>query len=176
MKPFNDCVSEYRKQVEKGDIVIAYRGLMEYMGKLRTHFKNRYPDYFIPGSIYYGYMDMTYFPLVPEKLKNKGLKIAIVLIHDRLRFEAWLAGSNKTIQSKFWEIVKEQKWDKYRIPATIKGQDSIVECDLVDNPDFSDPDKLTRQIEDRTVGFVADIEAFLDRGERDFHRLNGEIR
>ena len=33
---------------------------------------NRYPDYFISGSIYYGYMDMTYFSLFPEKLKEKG--------------------------------------------------------------------------------------------------------
>lgn len=88
MRPSNDCVSEYRKQVEKGDIVTVYRGLMEYIMNLRTHFKNRYPDYFVSGSIYHGYMDMTYFPLFPVKLKEKGLKIAVVLIHDRLRFEA----------------------------------------------------------------------------------------
>jgi hypothetical protein len=163
MKPFNDCVSEYRKQVEKGDIVTAYRGLMAFMMSLRTYFKNKYPDYSISGSIYYGYMDMTYFPLVPEKLKEKGLKIAIVLIHDRLRFEAWLSGSNKAVQLKYWDIVKEKRWDKYRIPATIKGQDSIVECDLIGNPDFSDLDKLTEQIESRAKIFIQDVEEFLVR-------------
>ena len=162
MKPFNDCISEYRKQVEEGDIVTAYRGLMEYMMNLRTHFKNRHPDYSIPGSIYYGYMDMTYFPLVPEKLKEKGLKIAIVLIHDRLRFEAWLSGYNKAIQLKYWDIVKEKSWDKYRIPTTIKGQYSIVECGLVDNPYFNDLDKLTGQIESRTERFIQDDEEFLE--------------
>jgi hypothetical protein len=57
----------------------AYRGLMEYMMNLRTHFKNNHPDYSLPGTLYYGYMDMTCFPLVTEKLKGKGLKIAIVL-------------------------------------------------------------------------------------------------
>ena len=162
MKSFNDCVSEYRKQVEKGDIVTAYRGLIQYMMSLRTHFRNRFPDYSVAGNIYSGYMDMTYFPMVPEKLKNKGLKIAIVLVHDKLRFEAWLAGSNKTMQAKYWGIVKKQKWDKYRVPEVIKGQDSIIECDLVVNPDFSDMEKITKQIEDRTVRFVEDIEAFLD--------------
>ena len=162
LKPFNDCVSEYRKLVEKGDIVAAYRGLMEFMMSLRTHFKNNYPDYSISGSIYYGYMDMTYFPLVPEKLKEKGLKIAIVLIHDRLRFEAWLSGYNKGVQLKYWDIIKEKRWDKYRIPATIKGQDSIVECDLVSNPDFSDLDMLTEQIESRTKIFIQDVEEFLE--------------
>jgi len=163
MKSFNDCVSEYRKQVVKGDIVTAYRGLIQYMMSLRTHFKNRFPDYSVSGNIYSGYMDMTYFPLVPEKLRNKGLKIAIVLVHDKLSFEAWLAGSNKKIQAKYWELVKKQKWDKYRVPKAIKGQDSIIECDLVVNPDFSDVDKITREIEVRTVRFVKDMEDFLDR-------------
>jgi len=163
MKPFNDCISEYRKLVEKGDIVTAYRGLMEYMMNLRTHFKNKYPDYSLPGSLYYGYMDMTYFPLVTEKLMEKGLKIAIVLIHDGLRFEAWLSGVNKAVQLKYWEIVKEKHWDQYRIPAGLQGQDSIVECDLADNPDFSDLDKLTGQIETQTLKFIQDVEDFLSR-------------
>lgn len=163
MKPFNDCVSEYRKQLEEGDIVTAYRGLMQYMMNLRTHFKNSYPEYSLPGSLYYGYMDMTYFPLVPEMLKGKGLKIAIVLVHDGLRFEAWLSGVNKAVQLKYWDIVKEKGWDQYRIPATIQGQDSIVECDLVDHPDFSDLDKLTEQIETRTRTFIQDVEEFLSR-------------
>ena len=82
MKLFNDCVSEYRKQVEKVDIVTAYRGLIKYMMSLSTHFKNRFPDYSVAGNIYSGCMDMTYYPMVPEKLRNRGLKIAIVLVHD----------------------------------------------------------------------------------------------
>ncbi len=162
MKSFNDCLPEYRKQIQKGVIVAAYRGLMQYMKSLRIHFKNRFPDYSVPGDIYLGYMDMTYFPLITPKLKNKGLKIAIVLIHDNLRFEVWLAGSNKTIQAKYWRIVKERKWEQYRIPAAIRGQDSIIGCDLVEDPDFSDPDNLTRHIEEQTMRFVKDIEAFLD--------------
>jgi hypothetical protein len=66
MNPLNDYITYYRNQIEKGDIVIAYRGLMEYMMNLRTHFKNEYPNYFISGSFYYEYMDMTYFPIVTE--------------------------------------------------------------------------------------------------------------
>ena len=163
MKSLNDCVSEYRRQVEKGDIVTAYRGLMEFMMKLRTHFASRFTGYEIPGSIYYGYMDMTYFSVVPEKLKGRGLKIAIVLVHDKLRFEAWLAGRNKSVQLKYWESAREHNWNKYRIPATLKGQDSIIEYELVDNPDFSDPDRLMEQIGNMTAGFIADIESYLER-------------
>ncbi|MFZ2340631.1 MAG: hypothetical protein WAW07_13030 [Bacteroidales bacterium] len=42
MKSLNDYIPEYRKQVEKGDIVIPYRGLMEFMMNLRSYFVFRF--------------------------------------------------------------------------------------------------------------------------------------
>lgn len=161
MKSFNEYIIEYRKQIEKGDIKEAYKGLMEYIMNLRSHFSNKYPDYLVSGSIYYGYMDMTYFSFTPESLKSKKLKIAIVFIHDKIRFEVWLAGANKQVQSKYWKFFKESNWNKYRIPSNMKGVDSIVEYDLVDNPDFNDLDTLTKKIEGGTLKFIEDIETFL---------------
>jgi len=31
MKSLNDSLTEYKKQLDKGDIQFAYRGLMDYM-------------------------------------------------------------------------------------------------------------------------------------------------
>jgi len=163
MESFHDYVNEYRKQIKKGAIKKAYKGLMEYIMDLRTHFKNKYPDYFVSSNIYFGYMDMTYFSFVPESLKRRKLKIAIVFIHDTIRFEAWLAGYNKQIQTKYWKLIKESDWKKYRIPSTTKGVDSIIENILVENPDFSDLDTLTNQIESRTMRFIKDVENFLSK-------------
>ncbi len=160
MKDFNDCVSEYRRQVQEGDIVKAYRGLMEYMMNLRNHFRDRFPEYSFPGNIYSGYMDMTYFPVLTPVLKAKGLKTAIVLIHDDVRFEAWLSGYNKQIQMKYWSLVREKGWDRYRVPETIKGIDSIVECDLALCPDFSNTASLTDTIETLAHKFILDAEIF----------------
>ena len=101
MESFHEYVSEYRKQLEKGDVRKAYRGLMKYIMDLRTHFSKRYPN-FTPGNIYHGYMDMTYFPISPESLKSRKLKIAVVFNYDQFRFEVWLAGYNKQIQQKYW--------------------------------------------------------------------------
>jgi hypothetical protein len=44
MELLNEYISEYKKQMEKGVIQKAYRGLMEYIMNLRTHFSNQYPD------------------------------------------------------------------------------------------------------------------------------------
>jgi len=100
---------------------------MAYIMDLRVHFKNKYTGYFVSGSIYYGYMDMTYFSCIPKSLKRRNLKIAIVFIHDTFRFEVWLAGYNKKVQTKYWKLIKEINWNKYHIVSTTKGVDSIIE-------------------------------------------------
>ncbi len=161
MEPFHEYMNEYRKQMEKGAIQKAYKGLMEYVMGLRTYFQNKYPEYFVTGNIYYGYMDMTFFSLNPKLLKDRKLKIAIVFIHQPLRFEAWLAGYNKQVQTKYWKLFQESDWSKYFVVPTAKGVDSIIETILVDNPDFSDFDALTKEIERGTLKFIEDIEGFL---------------
>lgn len=167
MEPFHEYVNEYKKQLEKGVVQKAYKGLMEYVMALRTHFKNKYPDYFVSGSIYYGYMDMTYFSFFPNSLKDRKLKIAIVFIHETCRFEVWLAGYNKQLQSKYWKLFKGSGWNKYHVVSTTKGADSIVEHILVDDPDFRDLDTLTKQIEKTTLKFIKDVESFLSKHENE---------
>lgn len=160
MKSFNECVDAYRQLVEEGTVKKAYAGLMEFIMSLRNHLKSKYPDYHVSGSIYYGYMDMTYFSFTPQLLRSKNLKIAIAFIHEKASFEVWLAGANKQIQSKYWKLFKEKTWASYRIPESLKGIDSIIEYDLSDLSDFNDLGALTEQIEKRTLQFIADIEAF----------------
>jgi hypothetical protein len=161
MTSFNDSVIEYKKQLDKGDIQIAYRGLIEYMLGLKNFFKNKYPDFSVPSSLYQGYMDMTYFALFPEDLKKRKLKIAIVLIHDKMKFEIWLSGINKQIQIKYWNILKAKYLNVYHLPETLKGADSIIEYFLTDNPDFNAPEALTRQIEYGTLKFIKDIKELI---------------
>ena len=161
MVSFNEYMNEYKKQLKKGDIKEAYKGLMEYFRDLRSHFKNKYPDYFVSSSIYYGYMDMTYFSFFPKSLKRQKLKIAIVFVHDAFRFEVWLAGSNRTVQAKYWKLFRERDWRKYHIATPAKGVDAILDHILIDNPDFRDLDALTKQIERGTLKFIKDVETFL---------------
>ena len=160
MESMPEYIKEYRKQLEKGVIQKAYQGLMKYIMDLRTHYCKNFPD-FAPGNIYHGYMDMTYFPLSPNSLKSRKLKIAVVFNYDQFRFEAWLTGYNKQIQKQYWILFQESDWNKYRIPSAIKGVDSIVEYTLAENPDFVDLDGLTKQIEKGTLNFINDIEIFL---------------
>jgi hypothetical protein len=163
MKSLQENMAELRKQLKKGAIQKAYQGLMEYMLSLKNHFSNKYPDYSTPGSLYNGYMDMTYFSILSKSLKDRDLKIAIVFLYDAFRFEIWLSGKNKQVLAKYWKIIDKSGWDKYKVVEPVKGVDSIVEHILVDNPDFSDLDTLTKQIEQRALEFIQDIEDFLSQ-------------
>ncbi len=156
-------MNEYKKQLQKGAVQKAYRGLMDYIMGLRSYFQNKYPAYSVSGSIYFGYMDMTYFSFFPKSLKVRALKVGIVFDHCKFRFEVWLFGYNKGVQAKYWKLFKESGWSKYRIPQTTKGVDSILESILVENPDFSDLDALTQQIENGTLRFIEDVENVLSK-------------
>jgi hypothetical protein len=161
MGSFSRSMQEYRKQLEQGAIQEAYRGLMEYIMDLRTYFQKKYSDRFVSGGIYYGYMDMTYFSLFPETMKQRKLKVAIVFVHGTFRFEVWLAGMNKQVQSRYWKLFKESGWNKYHLVPDLAGMDSILESVLVEDPDFGDLDALTKQIEKGALTFIKDVEAFL---------------
>lgn len=161
MKSLNDCITEYRNQVAKGEIRTAYRGLMDFMMRLRNTFRNDYPSYTVAGNLYQGYMDMTYFPLSTDKLRDLKLKIAIVLIHDTVRFEIWLSAVNKDIQAEYWKRFKEMNLKNYRMPSVLNGADSIIEHTLSDKPDFNDPDGLIGQLVNGASVFINDIEKLL---------------
>jgi hypothetical protein len=163
---FHESMMEYKEQLTKGAIVSAYRGLMDYFNGLRVFFQKKYPAFSVSGSVYYGFMDMTYFAIVPESLKRRKLKVAIVFLHEAFRFETWLSGANRTVQREYWKLVKEKKWEEYRIPSPAKGVDSILEYIVADSPDFRDLDTLTKQIERGTLKFIDDVEKFLATQEK----------
>lgn len=161
MGSFHEAMLAYRIQLEKGAIQAAYRGLMEYMLALRAHFQKQHQEFSSPGSLYYGYMDMTYFSVVPQALKERSLKVAVVFLHEAFRFEVWLAGYNKQVQAQYWQLFKEGGWNQYRLVPSTKGYDSILEHVLAEDPDFSDLPALTTQIEGETLRFIRDVERFL---------------
>ncbi|MBN1822317.1 MAG: hypothetical protein JW833_16470 [Prolixibacteraceae bacterium] len=145
---------DYKKQMELGILPEVYKGLIEYMMSLRTYFKSNFPEYLV-GSFYQGYMDMTYFPVVPISLKNSNLKFAVVFDHLKIRFEIWLSGKNRKIQKEYQNLLKQKELDKNYIFT--ENPDSIIEMVVVENPDFNDLNSITTEIERGIEKFVKDV-------------------
>jgi hypothetical protein len=160
MQTIQENMNVLQGQLRIGAIQKAYKALLEYMMNLRTFFMSRYPNYSISG-LYQGYMDMTYFAIVPPSLKPRSLKIAIVFNYEAFRFEAWLSGSNRQVQRKYWELFRDSEWTDYRVVTPEKGVDSIIESNLAETFNFGDLDSLTASIEEKAVKFINDVEKFL---------------
>jgi hypothetical protein len=164
MQSIQENMNELREQLKTGAIPKAYRALLDYMLDLRAQFKNSHPDYSVSG-LYQGYLDMTYFAILPPSLKQRDLKIAIVFNYAAFRFEAWLAGTNRQVQRKVWELFRDSQWTKYRVVAPAKGVDAIVECTLAEDFDFSDLESLSANIKENALKFIDSVESFLSDHE-----------
>ena len=154
MKNLNKYVSIYKKQLEKGDILIAYNELVKFVMKLRTDFIKSLSDQYSFAGILHGYMDYTYFYYSNDFLKSKKLKLGLVLNHLEMRFEVWLLGNTIPNQKKYWELLKTTKWNKGK---TEMPKYSILETTLMEDPDFNNLDLLTKQIETQMLKVSEEI-------------------
>lgn len=144
MKNLNKYVSIYQDQLKKGDILIAYNELVKFVMNLRTEFTKTLSDQYSFAGILHGYLDYTYFYYSNDFLISEKLKFGLVLNHVEMRFEIWLLGNTKPIQKKYWELLKNTKWNKEKIEMP---KYSVLEMTLIEDPDFNNLDKLTEQIE-----------------------------
>ncbi|HRN50275.1 MAG TPA: hypothetical protein PLC52_04290 [Anaerolineales bacterium] len=155
MKDLNHYVEIYKKEMEKGDIPIAYAGLVKYVMSLGNTLAKNLSDKYSFGSLLQGYMDYTYFYYSNSFLKERKLKMGLVLNHQKVHFEIWLLGQTAPVQKKYWNFFKDKEWNAGR---TEMPKYSILETVLIENPDFSHLDALSLQIEEGLVRISNEIE------------------
>lgn len=154
MKDFNHYIDIYKEQLDKGDIQQAYTGLVKYVTRLRTTLSGNLSESYSFGNLFQGYMDYTYFYYSNDFLKERKLKLGLVLNHTKMQFEVWLLGQTISIQEKYWQYFKSTKWNENR---TTKPTYSILEAVIVEHPNFNDLEKLTELIETRLAEVSGEI-------------------
>jgi len=159
MPTLNDAIAEYTAQLQRGQIQIAYKGIMTFMSTLRSTLESNHPN-FAASGLYFGYMDMTYFAFTPLELKRRNLKIAIVYLHQENRFELWLGGGNRKVQAEYIELLKGKDLGHYRLSQVRPGVDSIIECIVAEHPDFENVEELMKNLEDQTIEFAKKVNYF----------------
>lgn len=135
------------------------------MSALKKQMESKYLE-LKAGNLYFGYMDMTYFAFTPDELLKRSLKVAIVYLHEQNRFEVWLGGINRKIQTEFIEIFSHTNIGGYRLSQAAPGVDSIIEQEIISNPDFDEPEYLKKAIENMSNKFAKSILSTLEIRER----------
>ena len=161
MESPNTYIKEYRIQLKKGNIQKAYKGIMAFMSGLKNYMEKKYSEYAI-SALYYGYMDMTYFAFTPLELKKKNLKIAVVYLHEQNRFEVWLGGSNRKVQAEYIEKLRHIDTGDYKLSRINPGVDSIIELQIIEQPNFDRVEDLMQKIESKTIEFAKNILSILN--------------
>ncbi len=157
----NDLMLFYKDQLAKGTMQKAYSSLMNFVQDLRNDLAKKYDDEYIIGSISRGYLDFTYFPIVPKKLKSLKVKFVIYLVHKDLSFGISLSGQNKQVRKQYREIFRGSDFDQYQIPDNIDDGFIVLNEILAENPDFGDLFLLTKQIEHKAWTFIEEITEIL---------------
>lgn len=165
MTSLNKAISEYQRHLQKGQIQLAYKGILSFMSELKAHLEAGIPGYAASG-LYAGVMDMTYFAFTPADLRNQKLKVAIVYLHEENRFELWLAGNNRQIQAEWIERLGRMDVSPYRLSEVKPGVDAILSSTIMENPDFDHPADLEEQIGRETVAFAQTMVGLVGIGEK----------
>lgn len=161
MKSLNSSLQKYQKLLQETELQVAYRELISFLTKLQVNFKIKYPEYEVSKGLYQGYLDLSFFTFTTNQLKAKQLKIAIVFLHDKMRFEAWLSGRNRVVMSTYHKKLSDYNLGEYILANDEKGMDSIIEGMIVTDPNFDNLEVLSTEIESNIIKFTNDIEYIL---------------
>jgi hypothetical protein len=159
METNQDCIRELNRQLKKGLIQKGYKAILDCLLSIRTSIQKQHPEYHCPSTFYQGYFDMSYFAVMTQILKSKGLKVAVVFNYYDFRFEIWLSASNKDIQKKYWDQMRDYPWKGYKVVPTVQGNDSILEYVIEEG--IEDLEYLKKVVEAKVDRFVEDIEEWI---------------
>jgi hypothetical protein len=126
MKTLNQLIKVYTCLLKQGEVQAAYRGIIEFVGKLRADYTKNYPNYDV-SSVYQGYMDMTYFSLSTKLLKEKGLKIASSTCTTRV-LRSMALRRNRDISKRIRIRYKQFKSDDISVFHDVGNLDAVLEC------------------------------------------------
>lgn len=162
-KNFSRLVQDYKKALEDGRLQLTYEKLVKFVMALKAYGEKVYGRHYAFGSVSPGYLDFTYFPFADDFLRDQKLRFGIVLNHKTMAFELWLMGQNAGIQKRYWEVLKDSKWNE---GIMVMPKYSVLETVLVSDPDFNQLDELKAEVVSKGIGVAETIVTFLKMEEK----------
>lgn len=156
----NLYIAQYHKILQEEQIQIAYKFLLQYLMALKAQWAVSFSERFSFGNVSPGYLDYSYFPFHNDFLRKHKLRFGLVLDHQKMALELWLMGQNASIQKKYWNQLKDSRWNKGR---TRMPRYAVLEITLATDLNFDDLPLLTdllstkmSQASQEVLDFLAD--------------------
>jgi len=151
----------YKKLIQTTELERSYQEFLRLFRFLRVELEKELGDYRFQGNIIENGMDYSYFQFTNDRLKKKGLKIAVTFVHRNFQFEVWLSGFNRKIQCNYYELLKDTR-QPFSLTEDPKRSDYILRIPLDQNLDISDGKRVLSEIKDaslRLLGYMEGVEA-----------------
>lgn len=99
-------LNTYRTLLETTDLQRAYQEFVRMFRFLRSELERQLPDFRFQSSISENAMEYAYFSFTHPALREKGLKLSVVFVHQAFQLEVWLSGVNRSTQCRWAEQLK----------------------------------------------------------------------
>lgn len=162
MGSISDLIKDYGRLVRQGDILLAYQNIMRRMRALRVGIQKDFPEFNVAAQLYQGEMDVSYFTMAPDFLKDRGLKLGLVFVHEKSAFELWLWAKNKKVQEDYRQRLAKKDLTPFTISSDQWWVRSIIEWPILEDPSFDQSDKLMCDVEVAIINFLEALDKILD--------------
>jgi len=166
MENVNELMNEFKALLNNGRMQRAYRYIFDVFTDVGNELKGNKETAISTNSLYHGYLDMTYLPVLTETLKKNGLKIAIVFNYSLFRFEIWLSAVNRKKRAEVLALLSKCKRDTFKTVADNENTDAIIEREIKGIRDFGNKSRIVSLIAKETCVFIGEIEEFVLKSDK----------
>lgn len=164
-RSLSGCVAVYTDLAAQGDIARAYRAILSALTRFKSAWEAAHPADSV-GTLYQGYLDMSFVSVAPAALVDKRLKISLVFLHESGLFSLWLIAGNRAIQKSVSDSLKTIPLGPYARNHLAPGVDAIIAHDLPNPYSFDDPTVLDKMLMQAAETFTADMIAIVESSAR----------
>ena len=157
----SSCIDHYCHAVREANLSRAYRGILSALLAFKSGWEAAHPEDSV-GSLYQGYLDMSFVAIAPAAFGARRLKISLVYLHADGRFTLWLTAGNRSIQAEVSNELAKKPLGAYSLTVLKPGVDAIISKDIPLPYFFDEPERLTAHLMDATEHFLFDMSVLLE--------------
>lgn len=151
---------EYKELLQTTRLIACYQEFIRLFRWVRIELEKRMPEYKFQGSITENGMDFSYFQFTSPRLKENGLKVAVVFVHRDFQFQVWVSGFNRRHQAHYYNAWKEHLLP-FELTSSPTQTDYILRAPLREPANLSDGAALLDQIQNLAENLLQFVEASL---------------
>ena len=155
-KRLSVCIEEYCSCISQGEFPRAYRGIISALTAFKSSWEAVHSSDRV-GTLYQGYLDMSFVAVLPDALAAERLKISLVFLHPTGQFSLWLTAGNRVIQKSVSDALRAFPLGGYSLCALEPGVDAIISRDLPKPYPFDEPEQLNAFLMQAAESFRADM-------------------